>query len=82
MNKKTSSTKSRPAGKHFPVVAIGASAGGLEAMSELLGHLPPDTGMAYIYIQHMDSSHQDMLSSILAKKNRHEGAGSKAPAAH
>jgi len=37
----------------FPVVAIGASAGGLEAMMELLQHLPSDTGMAFIYVQHL-----------------------------
>ncbi len=36
--------------KPFPIVAIGASAGGLAAVSELLENLPGDTGMAYIYI--------------------------------
>jgi len=36
---------------YFPVVAIGASAGGLEAITELLKNLPANTGMSYIYIQ-------------------------------
>src|SRR5260221_9372711 len=38
--------------KPFPVVGIGGSAGGLEAFSNLLQHLPTDLGMAYVYIQH------------------------------
>lgn len=52
----------------FPVVAIGASAGGLEAMMELLKHLPPDTGMAFIYVQHLSPDHKSMLTEILSKK--------------
>ncbi|MDP2175885.1 MAG: chemotaxis protein CheB [Bacteroidota bacterium] len=52
----------------FPVVAIGASAGGLEAMMELLRYLPADTGMAFIYVQHLSPDHKSMLSEILAKK--------------
>jgi two-component system CheB/CheR fusion protein len=54
-------------GKPFPVVAIGASAGGLEAFSDLLKALPGNTGMAYVYIQHLDPSHKSMLSEILSK---------------
>lgn len=67
MAKKTNSTKDKGSDSHCPIVAIGASAGGLEAITELLQHLPPDTGMAYMYIQHMEPSHKDMLSSILVK---------------
>ncbi len=52
----------------FPVVAIGASAGGLEAMMELLKYLPADTGMAFIYVQHLSPDHKSMLSEILSKK--------------
>lgn len=51
----------------FPVVAIGASAGGLEAMTELLRNLPPDTGMAFIYVQHLSPDHKSMLTEILSK---------------
>jgi two-component system, chemotaxis family, CheB/CheR fusion protein len=53
--------------KPFPIVAIGASAGGLEAFSELLKALPGNTGMAYIYVQHLDPKHKSMLSEILSK---------------
>ncbi|MES2621448.1 MAG: CheR family methyltransferase [Bacteroidota bacterium] len=59
--------KTKAVSKPFPIVAIGASAGGLEAVTELLKNLSPETGMAYIYIQHLDPNHQSMLSNILAK---------------
>ena len=52
----------------FPIVAIGASAGGLEAITELLGALPAKTGMAYIAVQHLNPDHESALSEILAKK--------------
>jgi two-component system CheB/CheR fusion protein len=52
----------------FSVVAIGASAGGLEAMMELLKFLPSDTGMAFIYVQHLSPDHKSMLTEILSKK--------------
>ena len=51
----------------FTVVAIGASAGGLEAITELLKNLSPTTGMAFIYVQHLSPDHKSMLSSILSK---------------
>ena len=51
----------------FTVVAIGASAGGLEAFSLLLKKLPSDTGMAYIYVQHLSPDHKSLLTSILSK---------------
>src|SRR5687767_15779955 len=53
--------------KNFPVVAIGASAGGVEAIKELFQHLPDNTGMSYIYIQHLDPNHESMLSSIIGR---------------
>jgi two-component system CheB/CheR fusion protein len=51
----------------FPVVAIGASAGGLEAIRTLLRNLAPDTGMAFIYVQHLSPDHKSFLTSILSK---------------
>ena len=50
----------------FPVVAIGASAGGLDACRKLLDALPPTTGMAFIIVQHLDPSHDSMLVDLLA----------------
>ena len=51
----------------FTVVAIGASAGGLEAVSILLKNLPSNTGMAFIYAQHLNPDHKSLLASILSK---------------
>jgi two-component system CheB/CheR fusion protein len=42
----------------FRAVGIGASAGGLEAVSELLGAVPAGTGMAYVLVQHLDPRHE------------------------
>jgi two-component system, chemotaxis family, CheB/CheR fusion protein len=51
----------------FPIVGIGASAGGLEAFSELLRHLAPDTGMGFVLVQHLAPAHASMLCSILSR---------------
>ena len=51
----------------FPIVGIGASAGGLEAFTKLLSHLPPDSGMAFVLIQHQDPKRESMLTEILSR---------------
>ncbi|WP_221393256.1 CheR family methyltransferase [Dyadobacter sp. NIV53] len=50
-----------------PIVAIGASAGGLEAISEILENLSPTTGLAYVYIQHLSPNFESQLSNILGR---------------
>jgi two-component system, chemotaxis family, CheB/CheR fusion protein len=50
-----------------PVVGIGASAGGLEAIKALLSHLPSKTGMAYVVVQHLDPNHASLLPELLAR---------------
>jgi two-component system, chemotaxis family, CheB/CheR fusion protein len=60
----------RPENGSFPVVGVGASAGGLEAFSQLLAHLPDDTGMAFVLVQHLDPKHASKLSDLLAKSTR------------
>jgi two-component system, chemotaxis family, CheB/CheR fusion protein len=52
---------------HFPVVGIGASAGGLEAFTELLKNLPLDTGMGFVLVQHLDPQHESALVDLLAR---------------
>jgi two-component system, chemotaxis family, CheB/CheR fusion protein len=52
----------------FPIVGIGASAGGLEAVSELLAALPSRCGMAFVLVQHLDPDHESLLTELLAKK--------------
>jgi len=51
----------------FPIVGIGASAGGLEAFTQLLKHLPADTGMGFVLVQHLDPDHDSALVQILAR---------------
>jgi two-component system, chemotaxis family, CheB/CheR fusion protein len=52
---------------NFPVAGIGASAGGLEAFVQLLKGLPPDTGMAFVLVQHLDPKHDSQLAGLLEK---------------
>jgi two-component system CheB/CheR fusion protein len=54
----------------FPVVAIGASAGGLEAYTEFFKALPGDLGMAFVLVQHLDPSHHSLLAEIIAKATK------------
>ena len=54
----------------FPIVGIGASAGGLEAFTELLGGLPQKTGMAFVLVQHLDPTHSSDLRDILGRTTR------------
>lgn len=49
-----------------PVVGVGASAGGLQAFTELLAGLPDSTGMAFVLVQHLEPSHESNLAEILA----------------
>src|SRR5215831_17209321 len=51
----------------FPVVGIGASAGGLDPLKEMLRALPANTGMAFVLIQHLDPTHASMLTEILSR---------------
>ena len=51
----------------FPIAGIGASAGGLEAIKKLLENLPPETGLAFVVIQHLASNQESMLPEILAR---------------
>lgn len=62
---KTGSTENE--GPVVPVVAIGASAGGMESMLELLENLSPVTGLAYVYIQHLDPNADSKLTDILSR---------------
>ena len=51
----------------FPIIAVGASAGGLEAFEQLLRAMPADTGMAFVMVQHLDPSHSSILADILQR---------------
>ncbi|WP_375447928.1 CheR family methyltransferase [uncultured Fibrella sp.] len=66
MHNDTLSDTTTPLEGHTPVVAIGGSAGGQEAVTELLHHLSPTTGFAFVYIQHLSPSHESNLTDILS----------------
>ena len=65
----TTATRELPA-LSFPIVGIGASAGGLEAFTQLLDTIPPGLGMAFVLIQHLDPTHPSRLVEALARKTR------------
>ncbi|HEX3578401.1 MAG TPA: chemotaxis protein CheB, partial [Thermoanaerobaculia bacterium] len=53
--------------EHFPIIAVGASAGGLEPFVALLRNIPEDSRLAIIYLQHSDVSHISELPQVLAR---------------
>src|SRR5438046_10290636 len=56
--------------KTFPIVAIGASAGGLEAFSNLLRSLPAEPGIALVFIPHLDPTHESAMVELLSRITR------------
>ncbi len=66
MREQTDNTDDKAVKLGFPIVAIGASAGGLEALRQLFACLPADTDMAFVVIQHLDPERPSMLASVLA----------------
>lgn len=54
-------------GPRCPIVGIGASAGGLEAFTQLLNELPTDTGFGFVLVQHLDPLHESALAKLLAR---------------
>jgi len=51
----------------FPIVGIGASAGGLEALELFLANVPADSGMAFVIIQHLDPTHKGIMAELLQR---------------
>jgi two-component system CheB/CheR fusion protein len=67
LNTSDTEMDSSPEPMSFPIVGIGASAGGLESFTRLLQHLPSDTGMAFVFVQHLAPRHASMLASLLSR---------------
>jgi two-component system, chemotaxis family, CheB/CheR fusion protein len=61
--KKKKATK----GIGFPIVGIGASAGGLETLEEFFHKMPPDSGIAFVIIQHLSPTHKSIMAELLAR---------------
>ena len=51
----------------FPIVGIGASAGGLEALELFLGNVPEGSGMAFVIVQHLDPTHKGIMAELLQR---------------
>ena len=56
----------------FPIAGIGASAGGLEALEQLLANIPANSGMAYVVVQHLDPTQKGMLPELLQRVSKME----------
>jgi two-component system CheB/CheR fusion protein len=67
MNKVKKAVEDSVSSNQFPVVGIGASAGGLEAISQFLMAIPKKSGMAYVFVQHLSPNHESVLPEILRK---------------
>jgi two-component system CheB/CheR fusion protein len=59
-----------PAEDSCPIVGVGASAGGLEAFTQLLQPLPATPGLAFVLVQHLDPAHESLLAGLLARVTR------------
>lgn len=53
---------------HLPIVGIGASAGGLEALETFLGNVPENSGMAFVIVQHLDPTHKGLMVELLQRR--------------
>jgi len=51
----------------FPIVGIGASAGGLEALEQFFGNMPQGNGMAFVVVQHLDPNHVGIMPELLQR---------------
>jgi len=51
----------------FPIIGIGASAGGLEALEQFLRHVPEKCGMAFVVVQHLDPTHKGIMPELLQR---------------
>lgn len=63
----TAASAPSPATNLFPIVGIGASAGGLEALEEFLRHVPVHCGMAFVVVQHLDPTHKGAVVELLQR---------------
>jgi two-component system CheB/CheR fusion protein len=66
-DEQTGHAQKEPKGGFFPIVGIGASAGGLEALEQFLRHVPEKSGMAFVVIQHLDPTHRGTMVELLQR---------------
>ena len=54
----------------FPIVGIGASAGGLETLEQFFSKMPENSGMAFVIVQHLDPTHVGMMPELLQRTTK------------
>src|SRR5262245_44006341 len=54
----------------FPVVGIGASAGGLNAFKKFFAAMPPDSGIAFVLIPHLDPTHESFMAGLVGRQTQ------------
>ncbi len=67
MRAEPAATAVEPGSLRFPIVGIGASVGGLDALKKLFAATPPDSGIAFVVVPHLDPAHASLMVSLLAK---------------
>jgi len=70
--KNVGSSNDRGNNETFPIVALGCSAGGLEANESFFENMPPDSDIAYVIITHLEPHHPSLLAEILSKSTNME----------
>lgn len=70
MRKKT--LKNKTEDKIFPVAGMGASAGDLEAFEQFFRNMPPDSGMGFVLVPHLDPSHASLMTDLLKRYTKME----------
>jgi len=65
--RKTAAKVASKASATFPIVGIGASAGGLEALEQFLARVPPGSGMAFVIVQHLDPTRKGIMPELLQR---------------
>src|SRR5512147_2642707 len=71
-DKKKVNAKGAVRNQSFPIVGMGASAGGLEAFEQFFSHVPLNIGMAFILVPHLDPGHASMMTELLRRVTKLE----------
>lgn len=66
--KQTESPEAEVPERDFPIVGVGASAGGVQVLETFFGDMPKDCGMGFVVVQHLDPHHESMMRNLLANK--------------
>jgi len=66
-NRKNEIPKQPAQDQLFPIIGMGASAGGLEAFEQFFSKMPPDSGIGFVLIPHLDPTHASMMTELLRR---------------